>query len=96
MGKFYVTHYTTYPIWEPAEGGYFYEGICASESYEFTSLKRAKEYLYRLARSLGFLVEPTHRYAQIPYGECRYIGDREYLRLETNPKEEEIGYRPYE
>lgn len=96
MGKFYVTHYVTYPIYEPAEGGYYYEGIVARDVFQFTSLKRAKEYLYRLARQLGFYVSPTRRSAHSPIETTRYIGDREYLRLETNPGSEESGYCPYE
>ena len=96
MAKFYVTHYTTYPIYEPAEGGYYYEGISMAETYGFNSLKRAKEYLHRLGRSLGFTVHPSRRSAHSPYETNRYIGDREYLRLEFTPGSEESGWHPYE
>ena len=29
--KYYLTYYEAYPIYEPAEGGYYYEGLHASE-----------------------------------------------------------------
>ena len=43
----YVTHYEEYPIYEPAEGGYYYSGNQVVES-ERMSKRKAKAELERL------------------------------------------------
>lgn len=41
----YVTHYEEYPIYEPAEGGYYYAGIQMVESEKLS--KRAAKKLFK-------------------------------------------------
>ena len=41
----YVTHYEEYPIYEPAEGGYYYAGIRIVESEKLS--KRAAKKLFK-------------------------------------------------
>lgn len=41
----YITHYEEYPIYEPAEGGYYYSGIRILESKKMS--KRAAKNLFK-------------------------------------------------
>lgn len=45
MAKFYLQMYDEYPIYEPAEGGYYYAGTTAREMYdnEYDSIAAALE-----------------------------------------------------
>lgn len=47
----YLTHYSEYPIYEPAEGGYYYAGNEVVE-YERLSLRQAKRKFEELIREL--------------------------------------------
>lgn len=40
---FYVSYITEYPIYEPAEGGYYYAGTKIEDCREFTSWKKANK-----------------------------------------------------
>ena len=48
----YLTHYTEYPIYEPAEGGYYYAGNEANEYYRLNSVKQAKRKLPKCEKNL--------------------------------------------
>ena len=47
----YLTHYEEFPIYEPAEGGYYYAGNEVSE-YSKLSKRQAKKELYKLWEEL--------------------------------------------
>lgn len=47
--KYYVTVYERYPIYEPAEGGYYYDGRYPIESVICYNYKRAKKILDKMA-----------------------------------------------
>ena len=40
---FYVSYITEYPIYEPAEGGYYYAGEIVRECHEFSTWKKANK-----------------------------------------------------
>lgn len=42
MSKYYVTIYREYPLYEAAEGGYYYAGVELDESTGCESLKEAR------------------------------------------------------
>ena len=48
----YLTHYTEYPIYEPAEGGYYYAGNEAFESFTFLTKWGAKRHLAKMRAEL--------------------------------------------
>ena len=48
----YLTHYKEYPIYEPAEGGYYYAGNEANEYYRLNSIKQAKRKLAKMRKEL--------------------------------------------
>ena len=71
----YLTHYTKYPIYEPAEGGYYYAGIEANEYYRLNSVKQAKRKLAKMRKELeaeGFEVFEDRSYMY-----SKYIGESE-------------------
>lgn len=92
---FYVTVYQEYPIYEPAEGGYYYAGADAMMSKGYNSKEEAKQGLEQLAdefKSDGYDLYPT--YSGYSTRE-KYIGDNIILRLE-NAKHYLSGVKGYE
>lgn len=90
----YLTHYTEYPIYEPAEGGYYYAGREAGYFYRLNSVKQAKRKLAKLKKELedeGYVVYED--YAYLP---SRYIGEGEELRIEKVYGSHNSGWHPYE
>lgn len=76
----YLTHYAEYPIYEPAEGGYYYAGNEAYEYYRLNSEKQAKRKLAKMQKELeaeGFIVDEDRAY--LP---SKYIGEGESWRIE--------------
>lgn len=63
----YVTHYEEYPIYEPAEGGYYYEGneVVESEKMSRRAAKRRMKELWEEAKKENLEM----------YGEEEPIGD---------------------
>lgn len=49
-GKWYVSRYDYYPIYEPAEGGYYYNGTSCVETYVFNTRKKAMRFLLKLIK----------------------------------------------
>ncbi len=88
---YYVSHYEEYPIYEAAEGGYYYAGNALHKHYRFGSLKRARKCLKELALGGDFDVV-TKNYAR---RNSRHIGEGEEIRIETVLGKSESGYRPY-
>lgn len=93
MSKVYLTCYEEYPIYEPAEGGYYYSGQDYSEYYECESIEEAKEILLKLKPELeeyGFNV-----WEDGAYYSTRYIGEGIHWIIEDNLGEHKRGYEPY-
>lgn len=92
----YLTHYTEYPIYEPAEGGYYYAGREADTFYRLNSIKQAKRKLAKFQKELeedGFVVLEDRAYAYLP---SRYIGEGEQWVVEKVYGSQNSGWRPYE
>ena len=90
----YLTHYTEYPIYEPAEGGYYYTGRQAGDFYRLNSMKQAKRKLEKLMKELeyeGFVV--CEDYAYLP---TKYIGEGEEWIIEKVYGSRNSGRHPYE
>lgn len=90
----YLTHYTEYPIYEPAEGGYYYAGREVSYYYRLNSMKQAKRKLAKIRKELedeGFIVneDRAHLYS-------RYIGEDEFWRIEKVLGSYESGKKIYQ
>ena len=93
----YVSHYELYPIYEPAEGGYYYDGIRLISSRSAATLAKAKEILAAEALDLEFKTSDSGRIAaDVSYRLRRYIGEGEFLIIEYKKGQHESGWRPYE
>lgn len=92
----YLTHYVEYPIYEPAEGGYYYTGNEAQEFYRLNSVKQAKRKLAKMKKDLeceGFVVDEEYGRARL----CsKYIGEGEQWVIEKVYGSENSGWHPYE
>ena len=90
----YLTHYTEYPIYEPAEGGYDYAGREANEYYRLNSVKQAKRKLAKMRKELeaeGFEVFEDQSYM------CsKYIGASELWIIEKVYGSHESGRQIYQ
>ena len=90
----YLTHYTEYPIYEPAEGGYYYAGKQAGYFYRLNSIKQAKRKLAKLSKVREYEdFVFCEDYAYLP---SRYIGEGEELRIEKVYGSRNSGWHPYE
>ena len=89
----YLTHYTEYPIYEPAEGGYYYAGQEADDFYRLNSEKQAKRILSKMAKELkddGYVVWEDGAYKR-----SRYIGEGESWVIEKVYGSDNRGWEPY-
>ncbi len=91
--KVYLTRYDEYPIYEPAEGGYYYPGRDVEEYYECDSIKEAKQKLLEMKDELeenGFRVWEDGAYLS-----SKYIGDGIEFIIEARPGSHTRGRVPY-
>lgn len=89
--RYYVSLYESYPIYEPAEGGYYYEGEHLVDCIIVGSLKRARRIMKREANELGF----TSIGKNFSSLRGEYIGESDYIYIETVKGIHEHGWHPY-
>lgn len=89
--RYYVSLYESYPIYEPAEGGYYYEGKHLVDCITVGSLKRARRIMKREANELGF----TSIGKNFSSLRGEYIGESDYIYIETVKGIHEHGWHPY-
>lgn len=94
---YYVSYYEEYPIFEPAEGGYYYPGNSLQLHYRVGSLKHARRLLRKLVKEA---VEYHQPYDIVEKDYARktsdYIGKEKELRIETFLGMRECGYVTYQ
>ena len=109
--KYYLTYYEAYPIYEPAEGGYYYEGRNAVKWWESEDINELVNFIPNLAEN-WYEMELTNYgtiedineelenwgYVIVALTHSKYIGDDIYLVLETEKgfQKYESGWHPYE
>lgn len=100
----YLSHYEEYPIYEPAEGGYYYAGAELTFSTKL-SLRQAKRDLKAMATELleqGYTESsnwhpktdnmlPGKRYSL----HSKYIGEGDFWVIERKSGSFTKGYEPY-
>lgn len=91
-GVYYVALYKAYPIYEPAEGGYYYEGLELVGSNQFLSKQDARRALRDYASRNGFNVSKDGLSA---YKSGRLIGESEEIYVERRVGSHEKGRIPY-
>ena len=95
---YYVSYYDEYPIYEPAEGGYYYAGTSATHSEGFNSLKAAQKFMDEYVNSAIADGENWKPYGKRGYYiPSKYIGEQSYIILEPNKEylSRVSGYEPY-
>jgi hypothetical protein len=91
--KYFVSCYEEYPIYEPAEGGYYYSGRALSwYSHPITSLKKARQKLRAFAKQEGFEKQCGKNQFII---ENKHVGEGVILRIETVLGAHESGRKIY-
>ena len=93
--------YSKYPIYEPAEGGYYYSGTQIEWSYAFNEYRKAKRFLRKLYKECiareNNLDEYWHcndSHTRFGVG-SKYIGEGWYIKLERKQGEDVRGWEPY-
>ena len=102
--KYYLTYYEAYPIYEPAEGGYYYEGRNAIKWWESEDLNELVNFIPNLAENWYEMeltnygtIEDINKeledwgYIIVALTHSKYIGDDIYLVLEN-----EKAFQKYE
>ena len=105
---YYLTYYEEYPIYEPAEGGYYYSG-CSAEEWVYSEdlseiLNYINEYVDKydmeVRGDIDNLINIFKNYGAVVIAmeHSKYIGGDRYIRLENESefKSEECGWHPYE
>lgn len=93
---YHLTHYYEYPIYEPAEGGYYYSGKRAGEFYRLNSIKQVKRKFDKMKKELeqdGFVMNERLMKASLY---SKYIGDGEHWIVEKVYGSHNSGWHPYE
>lgn len=108
---YYVTYYRNYPIFEPAEGGYYYSGREIIDSQSFTNRRKAKRFYYNWVKQFYNLHDAVEENInQRDFGGWfSWDNDKEIAFIKTNSRYigegegiifsaapiEEKGYTPY-
>ena len=104
---YYVSYITEYPIYEPAEGGYYYAGTQIQMCRKFSEWKKANRFYQKCRKE--FLEshdgdeDRIHEYicggvgkygGSVVYYRSRYIGEGEKVEV-SRTKPVEHGWTPY-
>lgn len=100
--SYYLTHYREYPIYEPAEGGYYYAGSDWDCYWESDSMDEIRDKFNEMKSELE---EEGYRVWEFEYKDINvglmavkyspYIGHGEYWLLEEKLGSDAHGYEPY-
>ena len=109
--KWYVTYWREYPIYEPAEGGYYYAGSQNIWTASFNTFRKARRYFAKAAAEFReYIVEgggeerlyQYHMGGRNRYNEgssihyhSKYIGDGEGITITFGEPVRERIYEPY-
>ena len=98
----YITHYEEYPIYEPAEGGYYYAGnqVVESERLSKRQCKKNLKELWKDAQKENEYLPEKEQWVMFRDGteirRCsRYIGEGESYVIEKNYGSKVRGWHPY-
>ena len=98
---YYVTIYQEYPIYEPAEGGYYYTGADISESWGFQTFRDAKRFIRKLYKECVQSKDTKSEYwycnsNHLFFGmDSYYIGEGWFIQLERKQGASVKGWEPY-
>ena len=96
--KYVVTYYEEYPIYEPAEGGYYYPGNEVAYQAEFDTLEEAEKDFEKVVEE--FHLTPNTRHSA--FRSSKYIGEGASAYIESDSdinfpavNSEISGWHPY-
>lgn len=91
----YLSYYEEYPIYEPAEGGYYYAGrsLVNSEKMSKRQAKREFNESFKEVEDHDEWIRAKNRY--MARRESKYIGEGALLVIEKRSGSYEKGYTPY-
>ncbi len=101
---YYVYEYSEYPIYEPAEGGYYYSGVNHHNVRSYKEWKKAKKAFLKMRKEFNEYVNDFHEpsrvieYISQPCMMChydaKYIGDGFGIAL-SKKEPVDRGWEPY-
>ena len=99
---YYVTLYYLYPIYEPAEGGYCYNGVGVDKSYGFQTYRKARQFLAKQYKECfasdcqvkGWDCMKNHKFFGV-LNENGYIGNGYFWQLERKQGISRSGQQIY-
>ena len=96
---YYITLYNEYPVYEPAEGGYYYAGLSAEEAEGFDSFQEAAAAIDEVAKELNSNDYNLVKKSATEYRDAgdKYVGTGAVLCVENNKqfRSRERGRVPY-
>ena len=98
---YYVTVYNNYPIYEPAEGGYYYTGTEIKSSHGFNDYRNAKKFIRKMYKDCIKWEDNLDKYWHCNDSHTRfgvngkYVGDGWYIKLERKQGEDVRCWQPY-
>lgn len=99
----YLSHYEEYPIYEPAEDGYYYAGneIVESERMSERQAKKQLAEFWEEAQKENEMLPANEQWVMRSdkrgiYKKSRYIGGGESYIIERHKGSKERGWEPYE
>lgn len=96
----YFTHYKEYPIFEPAEGGYYYAGnkVVSTEKMTAAEAENKLQSLFKELQEYQSAAYPWHFDTdnKMLFRYSKYIGNGESYVVEKDLGSMEKGYEPYE
>lgn len=104
--SFYVSLYEHYPIYEPAEGGYYYNGTELTgnvldthksvKPHRFKRYASARRALIKAAKELNLeKFGGRDKYVDYDFIYSKYIGEGSFLVIERRLGEHQMGRVPY-
>lgn len=90
----YVSYYENYPIYEPAEGGYYYEGRTLVKS-ERLSRRQAKKQFSEIVKEALQDEDWVYDGHWKVYEKSNYIGEGSFYCIEKKKGSHISGYKPY-
>jgi hypothetical protein len=94
LARYYLTYYEEYPIYESAEGGYYYAGYESYAYYRFFTKWGAKRKLAKMKPELeadGWIVNKCSAHLS-----SKYVGDGKHIYIEKKLGSHESGRQVYQ
>ena len=96
MGRFWVSYYQKYALYEPTEGGYYYECRERIKSRFFRDETEARKELEVMGKYYEFVQDHEDKWSSDDPADRKYIGHGNFWVLENRRGKYESGRKLYE